>query len=397
MILLLLVLVVLVAAAAAGLLGVGILSNDRRAERTGLLALLSAPVVLVFGVVVLGVLVVGIGGGDTHDDDGGPPTTAPASTRASDLPLARVETGRLDIPRVKIRPDHDDRFSPYQLVSGLAPGAVVRVQAEGFHFNDHGHVQQCVVELGHQTACAESFPVQFEDGRADFQFSVRGDIAPGGCRAGEATCLVRLTGDSNGARGSVHTVVGDRLVPGEVRVDPSRDLADGEALDVSVTGFPPGATGTAVLCAPPEAYDARRCSSASPASTFVVDGRGTGRTTLVVAAGRLGADRALCGPRRPCAVTVLVGPGFVAAPASQVSFTAGPGVDYDAGRLLTGMAIAALLVAAALVVAWRTDWTKPTEAATPELDDADLQADQDLDEIFGTDEEIDERYPIPWS
>jgi hypothetical protein len=44
----------------------------------------------------------------------------------------------------------------------------------------------------------------------------------------------------------------------------------------------------------------------------------------------------------------------------------------------------------------RTDWTKPTEAATPELDDSDLRTGQSLDDLFGTDEELDEREPILW-
>jgi hypothetical protein len=115
-----------------------------------------------------------------------------------------------------------------------------------------------------------------------------------------------------------------------------------------------------------------------------------------VAAGRLGADAALCGPRRLCGVAVLVGPGFIAAPPTPVAFSLGPGVAYDAGRLIPGVLIAVALAAIAALLAIRTDWTKPTEAQTPGLDRADLRADQGLDELFGTDEELDARDPIPW-
>ena len=90
----------------------------------------------------------------------------------------------------------------------------------------------------------------------------------------------------------------------------------------------------------------------------------------------------------------MVGPGFVAAPVAPVAFSAGPGVAYDADRVVPGVLIAVVLVALAVGIALRTDWTKPTEAATPELDRADLRSDQSLDEIFGTDEEIDRRDPI---
>ncbi|MGH9156029.1 MAG: hypothetical protein ACRD1K_09410 [Acidimicrobiales bacterium] len=145
---------------------------------------------------------------------------------------------------------------------------------------------------------------------------------------------------------------------------------------------------------PPEAYDARRCMSPGPTSDMVIDADGVGRTTLVVAAGRIGPDEVACGPRRPCGVAVVVGPGFLAAPTAPVAFSLGPGPAYDAGRLVLELGGALLLVATAVAIAMRTDWTKPTEAAAPALDAPDLRADWDLDEFFGTDEEIEARDPI---
>ncbi|MCA1691380.1 MAG: hypothetical protein LC733_03935, partial [Actinobacteria bacterium] len=267
--------------------------------------------------------------------------------------------------------------------------------AEGFDWHERGRVEQCVIELGRQTACAEAFPVQFDDrGRADFQFAIRGDVTPGGCRAGQPTCLLRLRGESSARRGTVQTVLVDEVNPGQVHVETGRGLADGQTVEVSVSGFPPGTRATAVLCAPPEAYDARRCTSPGPTSAFVVDADGLGHTNLVVTAGRIGPDAVACGPRRPCGVAVVVGEGFLTAPVAPVAFALGPGPAYDAGRLVLGLGCALLLVATAAAIAMRTDWTKPTEAATPALDGADLRTDRDLDELFGTDEEIDERDPI---
>jgi hypothetical protein len=400
-ILLILAVLVLLGLGGAGLLGIGVLSGDSRRERTGLVALLSAPLVLVAGAVLLAVLVLGVGGMQPgeHEPDRAPATTlatgrtSPAPTA---LPVARVR-GSGTIPVIVMHATDSDRFPPYQPVSGLVPDAVVRVQVDGFDWHERGSVRQCVVELGHQTACGDPFPVQFDgDGRADFQFAVRGDIAPGSCRIGQPTCLVRVAGESGARQVSVQTVLVDSLTPGEVRIEPTGPLADGQAVEVIVTGFPPGTTATAVLCAPPEAYDARRCGPPEPRSTFAIDATGAGRTTLTVAAGRLGSDAALCGPRRVCGVAVVVGGGFVAAPITPVRFSAGPGVAYDGGRVLAGVLMAVVLGGAGLLIARRTDWTKPTEAATPELDGSDLRTDQSLDDLFGTDQQLDERDPILW-
>jgi len=58
--------------------------------------------------------------------------------------------------------------------------------------------------------------------------------------------------------------------------------------------------------------------------------------------------------------------------------------------------VALALATTALAIAVRTDWTKPTEAATPALDDSDLRTGSSLDDLFGTDEELDERDPVLW-
>ncbi|MDQ3641480.1 MAG: hypothetical protein M3450_08470, partial [Actinomycetota bacterium] len=81
---------------------------------------------------------------------------------------------------------------------------------------------------------------------------------------------------------------------------------------------------------------------------------------------------------------------------TPVRFSAGPGVAYDSGRVLLGVLTAMVLIGAAVVIARRTDWTKPTEAATPDLDSSDLRTAQSLDDLFGTDEQLDERDPILW-
>lgn len=401
MILLLFAVVVLIALGGTGLLGLGVLSDDKRRERTGFLALLSAPLILLVGVALLAVMVMGIGGMQSGDHESAvePATSVPAaqpSAGAQALPAARVQPSA-PIPVIVLHAVDANRFLPYHPVSGLTPDAVLRVQVDGFGWHERGSVQQCVVELSRQTACAEPFPVQFDgEGRADFQFAIRSDISPGGCRLGQPTCLLRVTGESAPRQASVQTVLVDQLKPGEVRIEPAGPLADGQTVHVIVSGFPPGTTATAVLCAPPEGYDARRCGAPEPTSTFTIDSAGAARTTLTVAAGRLGSDAALCGPRRVCGIAVVVGGGFVAAPVTPPRFSAGQGVDYDGGRVLLGVLTAMVLIGAAVVLARGTDWTKPTEAATPDLDSSDLRTEQSLDDLFGTDEQLDERDPVLW-
>jgi hypothetical protein len=395
---------VLIALGGAGLLGIGALSDDSRRQGTGLLAFLSAPVAVLVGAVVLAVVLLGVGGVRSGEDHEAPPaapvTTVPERARPSGteaLPEARLQRGSTIVPIVVMHRTDMDRFTPYQLISGLAADAVVRVQADGFDWHERGSVQQCVVELGRRTACANGFPVQFDgEGRADFLFALHGDIAPGGCRAGQPTCLLRLTGESPDRSASVEIVLIDAVKGGQVRLEPSGALEDGQTVDVVVSGFPPGSTATAVLCAPPEVYDARRCGPAASGSAFLTDAAGSGRTTLRVAAGRLGSDGAVCGPRRVCGIAVVVGDGFIAAPVTPVRFSLGPGPSYDRRRVLAGVLVAVALIGAAAFIARRTDWTKPAEAATPELDGADLRAGQSLDDLFGTDEQLDERDPIPW-
>ena len=55
-----------------------------------------------------------------------------------------------------------------------------------------------------------------------------------------------------------------------------------------------------------------------------------------------------------------------------ITFATGPAARYNPFRSLTGLAVALVLVALAFFLARTTDWRKPTEADTPELDRAVL-------------------------
>lgn len=414
-----LVLLALVAAAGlavAGLLGVGLLSADRRGRRTGLAAALSAPVVLVGALAFTALVVVGVGlggGGQTS-----PPPSGPAGPVGPDRSSGPVEPdvlagpqagpqGQLDdgapvppgrvgdplagLPSVALVVSDEATFAAVPGVGGLSPGGAVRVAISGFEWHERAVAELCVVEVGRARACAGWLPVQADgDGRAEILFAVPGNVTVGGCRAGRPTCLIRARSLESDREAVAQVVLVDPFVPGTVRVTPARGVVDGQSVEVAVSGFPPGTSARALLCGPPGGYDGERCQALGMGASLTIDERGQGRTALAVSAG------SLCGPRRPCAVSVVVNDGYLAAPAVPISFARGPGVDYRSGRVATGLGVALALLALALVVAWRTDWAKPSEAATPDMDAADLRADQSLDDLFGSDAELDQRDPVPW-
>ena len=73
MIVLIAAVLVLIALGGAGLLGIGVLSGDSRRESAGLLAVLSAPLALAAGAVLLVVLLLGVGvGGRQPGEDEAP-------------------------------------------------------------------------------------------------------------------------------------------------------------------------------------------------------------------------------------------------------------------------------------------------------------------------------------
>jgi len=381
---------------AVGLLGRG----DGRggsgpSAHAGTLGALAAGVVVVL-VLGAGILVVGVDGpGDQADAPARGLRTPLASTAT--VPTAPVEASPLDLTVVVVRAADPDRFTPEQVIDGLQPGAVVRVRAIGFESFERGVVEQCVVALGSRTGCGAPFPVQFdEDGNADFQYRIRDSFTSGRCRALRPTCLLRVRGSDSTSRGSVGTIFGGQAPRARVRIEPRSGLADGQTVEVSVAGLPADTEAVALLCAPPGSYDARRCSAPGAARRFRVGSDGVGRGQLVVRTGALGADAVPCGPRRTCGVVVITPDGFVIAPATPIAFSRGRGAAYDAGRLAAGLLGAFVLLAIAAMLARTTDWAEPTEAATPELDSTDLQTAAGLDELFGTDDELEARDPLPF-
>ena len=405
MILVLGVVVIVVIAAGSGLLSWtgGGTHRDGTNGRLGLLVLVAGALFVVLLLVVgAGFVMRGSGGGEGDGGDGSASEPTPTTAGGRPEAVSSKAPGRTPVaeappplPVIAVNGSDPDDPGPYVTVDRLGPDPLVRVTAAGFEPFETGFVEQCVAEVGLLPACTGRFPVQFgEDGGGEFQFGMRTASAPGGCQYARPTCILRLSGVSSGRLGEVQTVVGPAR-RGRVDVSPDSGLGESATAQVVVTGFPPRTSATAMLCAPLGGYDVRRCGGAGGPARFDVGPDGSGRTSLAVGTGPVGVNRLPCGPRHPCGVLVVVGDGFVAAPAVPLQFSLGPGATYNTARLVTGLVLGASLMALAFLLARRTDWNKPTEAATPEVDAADLQTGGTLDDLFGTDAEIEARDPIP--
>jgi hypothetical protein len=259
------------------------------------------------------------------------------------------------------------------VVDQLARRSVLRISASSFEPNATGQVEQCT-----RDRCANPFPVLFDEvGSARIQYLVRDTIAtPGGavstCHADEPPCVVRLRTETDTA--FLTTVFGDVApTPRRVTVTPgARDLVGEAAVTVMAHGFTPGARVHATMCVAPDTAGTERCGAPSPVASFTIGADGTGRTALVIRGGHVGSEGAECGRDTPCGIVVQEEASAVPAPVVPVTFAAGPFARYESARLVIGIALGCVLLAVALFLIRSTDWRKPTEADTPELDRAVL-------------------------
>ena len=299
------------------------------------------------------------------------PATAATTTAA-------VPRAALDGLEVHVQASAGDAFaSPSPLVDRLPSRSVLRISATGFETSGSGYVEQCTVG-----GCSNLFPVLFdENGSARLQYLVGSSFGArfepaSTCRAGQPPCAVHLRG--NGRSAFLTTVFGDAAaVQRQVTVEPGAlGLVDGARVRISVTGFNPGEHVQAMLCAAPDTRGSERCGAPGPVSSFTIGSGGAGRTTFVIRETHVGSARVLCGRGAECGIVVSHAGSSVPAPVVPIAFAVGPAARYDATRWLTGLSLAAVLLAFAVFLVRGTDWRKPTEADTPDLDHAVLVGDE---------------------
>lgn len=321
---------------------------------------------------------VGFRGSGSDSDSGADAGDTEVSRAVAARPPTALEEAS-GVREVQVRAPDDDEFAAPVALGDLDSRVVLRVYAVGFEPDTYGSVEQCVVPGGRAAAayeqCGNRFPVLFDpNGTARFQYLV-GDsyLDPGGtptCSARGAACVVRITDDD--ATAIVHTVFGAPTDRARVRVTPRPDgIASGHRVTVELNDFAPDARADLALCAAPATSGTARCRSLGSPSGATVDADGSASLRVALRDQPVGSDRVDCSRQVPCAL-VVSGGGTAPIPAVDVSFAGGPGVSYDSGRVAFGMAIATLLLVIAIWLARATDWRKPSEAETPEMDAAVL-------------------------
>jgi hypothetical protein len=340
-------------------------------------------------VALLGILAGGVvlrGAGDP-DETATPGTTAPraaqpapstTSARAAPVPAAVPRAG-IDGQEVHLQAEVGDAFaSEPARVDRLRDRSVLRISAAGFETFGRGYVEQCTVG-----GCSNLFPVLFdENGSARFQYLVVRSFAArleqsSTCGARETTCVVHLAG--NGYSAYLTTVFGDETAaPPRVTVSPRvADLVDGTRVQITVAGFTPGERVQAKLCAAPETHGSERCGAPAPVVSFAIDSLGNGHTAFIVREGRVGSHGVPCGRDAQCGIVVAHQDASLPAPVVPISFADGPSARYDVTRSIAGLGGAFVLLALAFLLVRGTDWRKPTEADTPDLDHASFAESDD--------------------
>jgi hypothetical protein len=264
--------------------------------------------------------------------------------------------------------------TPAPVIGRLPSRGILDISASGFPPSVTGRVEQCGV-----AGCANDFPITFDaNGEARFQYLAHEDFGrafslSSACRSDDPPCVVRVS--ASGRTAYLTTVFRDPAPePRRVVLTPGAGgLVDGAPVRVTATGFNAGEEVQAMLCAAPDTSGPTRCGAPGPVAPFTIRSDGTGATTLVLREGRVGSGGARCGRgSQRCGVVVVntrsAGPGAVAA----FTFDAGPGASYERNRLALGVAVALCLLALAVFLVRTTDWRKPSEADTPELDRASL-------------------------
>ena len=301
-------------------------------------------------------------------------TTTTASSTAAPVVVRPLDQVQIEGPEVSLDALDRKAFARESVVvDRLARRSVLRITARSFAPNATGLIEQCTLN-----SCANAFPVLFDEvGMARLQYLVRDNIvaadgAVSTCRADEPPCVVRLRTELDTA--FLTTIFRDTApAPRRVTVvSTARALVDETTVTVMARGFTPGRRVHATLCAAPDTAGTKRCGAPGPVAPFTIGADGTGSTSIVIRGRHVGTDRTACGRDVPCGIVVKEEISAVPAPVVLVRFSDGPSARYEATRLAIGLALGGLLLAIAFLLVRRTDWRKPTEADTPELDDAVL-------------------------
>jgi hypothetical protein len=337
-------LAVLAGAAAIG--AAATLGDRQQRQGAGLGAVMAIPVAVGAVIVVLLVVIVGVGGARSSrgDDEGTTGVAAPDTHVATRVegsgaglsgPPARLD-GRVTI---------DGSASPLHAfpVVAVHAGDVLDVRGHGFTGATTGVIAQCL--RADARRCRNLVTVTTgQDGTLRSPYRVEG-------AASGAVLVVEVDLDRAAARL-------DFRADGVARAGATLHAAGGR---VTIRGVPPGEPVTLLGCP-------RGITSVDGCATIarpVAAADGTASVDLEDAYITSGTQLALVDAAR----AVVAGPLDLAArPRPRPDVTLAP------GRVVSGLALAVLLIGVAVRLIRSTDWRAPTEAATPYLDAAALDA-----------------------
>lgn len=286
--------------------------------------------------------------GSTRSTTGSPSTT----TEPEDRDRARPPAGRIDKHDMVFLAATEPSAPPaaVRVVDHLADRDVLRIEVSGLPPATGSHVEQCRRTADGFSACRNHFPVEVaDDGTATFQYQVSSG-GKDGCGPDDACAVV--IGPGGGTRAFAYTVFGAAAPsPARLQIEPTGPYREGQRVVVTTGGLPAGSAAAIAFCSP-------RCNQVTPVRGGA---DGVGRATVTM---RPRCDGWSCS-------VALVGTG-ARDTMVPVRFVPAPVPDHDARRIAAGLSGAGTALLLAWFVARRTDWDPPSEAATPELDAAEL-------------------------
>ena len=343
--------------AGAALAATGVAATVRSRALQGGLATVGAGLAGLIVVVLVLVLAVGgpMGGRRTGDD---PPrstrstsTTPSITSGAADRDRARPAASRIDKDEMVLLAASEPSAPPsrVRVIDHLGDRDVLRIHVTALPPETASQVRQCRRTAEGFSACRNNFPVEVaDDGSATFQYQLSG--GRGGCGPDDACAVV--VGPGGGVRAFAYTVFGAPApAPARLQIEPAGPYHEGRRVEVTTSGLPAGSAGAIAFCSP-------RCNQVTP---LRASADGVGRATVTL---RPRCDGWSCS-------VALVGAGAHDTMV-PVRFVPAPVPDHDTKRIVAGLSGAGAALLLAWFVARRTDWDPPSEAATPELDAAEL-------------------------
>ena len=303
-------------------------------------------VVVLVVLVLLGLLVAR--GSSAPDEAAKPSSVKPIAETPKSEPAPRAQQSTRPRPLdLLIDPRVDpDGFGSTTPALGDLPDASTKLIAIAV---DHSVVlQQC--EVG--GACSAGVPAgnvgPIAMGLVELQRILRLPAGDVDCQVRRCALIATFPGTSKIA-GSAALVFGRPVDVPSLRVDPARHVRRDQLIDVEVRDLQPSERVTVTWCVPPGPVEPQACGRPAPAVPVDANGDGLAHAQLRLPTGENGPRNHRCDPRSRCAIAIVG--STIATQAVEVTFAGVSGPDLPTGKLVGGLAGAAVL---AIIALWLT-------------------------------------------